>query len=339
MDAVELEIKLGWVQRELEEKAALVTCLREDLNSVLAENAALTDKVTRLKAAQETIIRDKLAAENRFQEALREKAELASENAKLHVYAREAVHKAESAIAVATHLRGVAEARSRAEEAVLQTAENSDTAEESIVDADKDVGLGAARSLPARLQAAHILIARLLTVLQQHKLPFLDDPAAILGNPGKDYSNSAASLSPVLQAELLSAVATQLRCLPEQTVRARSKAGKEEGSTAMTDKPSHWMLPPLETDAEAADSSNHAHINSTPDGEPSPSAATATPVNPIARPFNNLWKILVGETDPESPARSMAMAPVDWAVPPSAPAPHGSSGGDSGRNTEGKPPR
>lgn len=156
-DAIELQIKLDWANRNLEERDALVASLRSNVESVLQENDALHRQVEKLKAAQESLIQKAAQAALARDDALKEKADLASENARLHVFARECLSKAENALRISNELKTAADARAAAEAAVLHLQPAAPAAGDS----------GAAAAAPASLEAARIIIARLVAALHK----------------------------------------------------------------------------------------------------------------------------------------------------------------------------
>ena len=97
-DTLELQLKLEWAQRQLEERTSLGGALRRDIEVLIAEQGDLTLKVATLKTVQETLLREKIVAEKHVEQLMREKAELASENARLHVFAKDCAAKAASLI-------------------------------------------------------------------------------------------------------------------------------------------------------------------------------------------------------------------------------------------------
>ncbi|RYE97389.1 MAG: hypothetical protein EOO41_03550, partial [Methanobacteriota archaeon] len=215
-DAVALQLKLDWCTRLVEEKSSLVDCLRADVNALLAANDALTANVATLKSVQDVLVAEKARAEAEVEEVRREKAELASENARLHVYAKDAAGRAERALATAAELKRIADARAAAEELVLTSGDGAgDTAALA-----PPTARGATACSASELQAARILISRLLLMLGAAgvdlvplRRQLLQPIAAESGLRGSERSSATSLTSDAPQAlhmTLLRAIASQL---------------------------------------------------------------------------------------------------------------------------------
>ena len=88
-DAIELRIKLAYSQRRLEECEGLVYKLKESLQQSIEQADAQSARVATLKQVQESLLADKLNAERRVALLMKEKAELAAENASLRTAAKD----------------------------------------------------------------------------------------------------------------------------------------------------------------------------------------------------------------------------------------------------------
>lgn len=172
-DAVELQLKLEFSARQLEEKDGLIFGLRKSLDATLAECQDLQTKTVTLKSAQDALLREKLTAEKHVEVLMREKAELASENARLHVFARDCSTKADAASRVSSELTAIARARASAEELVL--AGGTMPAQQSLASVDVGVNSAALHQLQAQLAASRIMLSRLLVLASRHGLPLNKD--------------------------------------------------------------------------------------------------------------------------------------------------------------------
>jgi hypothetical protein len=286
MDPVELEIKLAWVGRELEEKTALVDHLRSDISAVLLQNSELAERVAKLKGAQEQLLHDKLAAERKYHDALAEKAELASENARLHIYAREAATRAENAIATSNQLRSVAEARALADELMLQGQEVRSPESTPLNSPGKiELVCKGGQDTAASLHAARLLISRLVALLHRHnvdprkELPILTaEAAADAVSPGK---HAVFAVDPRLQHELLPLV------------------GAPVSSPAPNE---HEFAVDPEAVVHSAASTEEIH--------PQSILPAVSHSNPFASLSSGLWSILVGDPESESPLKGIRSSPA-----------------------------
>lgn len=144
-DQVEVELQLEYARRALEEKEELLSGLRAALASSADEASERARQCAALAEVQDELLRRKHVAESAADAALREKAELAAENARLHVFARDAAARAEAASRRAAELRALIDARERADATVA-----ADSADAS----DPIAQVAAARALAARALAA-----------------------------------------------------------------------------------------------------------------------------------------------------------------------------------------
>ena len=218
-DRVELEIQLEWLQRQLEEREALVASLRKTLEALLGESQDHQLKAATLKTVQDALLREKLLAEKHVDLLQKEKAELASENARMHVYAKDCSAKAEAAARLSSELRSIAEARANAEELVLAAAaavlapgpsrpSSSHSAASSSRPAAADV-LG----LEASLQASRILLSRLLILAARSGVVLRRE--ALLAPPGRDAdplraAPGGAVTDSAMEGELVATLCSQL---------------------------------------------------------------------------------------------------------------------------------
>jgi hypothetical protein len=116
-DEVELGLQLDYARRALEEKETLLGELRRALAASADEVGARGRQCAALAEVQDELLRRKHAAESAAESALRDKAELAAENARLHVFARDAAARADAASRRAAELRALVDARERADAA------------------------------------------------------------------------------------------------------------------------------------------------------------------------------------------------------------------------------
>lgn len=178
-DPIATELKLEWAIRSLEEKDTLIASLRASVDGLLSQLADASTKNETLKKVQDALMREKIAAERHVESLMSEKAELASENARLHIYAKEARAQAERASRAAHEQQQFSEARSKADELLLAAsaahAQLGDVAAAHPTDRDSSQELAEAR---AQLQALKLVLSRVLRGLDASGLRL--DCAALL---------------------------------------------------------------------------------------------------------------------------------------------------------------
>ena len=118
-DAVELSLQLQWATRQVEERDGLVAGLQRSIVRLVEGGEEAAARIGMLKTVNDALLREKLLLSAHVEQLQREKAELASENARLHVFAKSCAATAEAATKSAAEMRAVAEARSRSEELTL----------------------------------------------------------------------------------------------------------------------------------------------------------------------------------------------------------------------------
>lgn len=121
-DPLVTELKLEWAMRQLEERDFLVRNLRSNVDALLDQLADAAARNETLKRVQDALTREKIAAERHVETLMHEKAELASENARLHIYAKEARAQADRASRAAREQQLFSEARAQADELLLAAA-------------------------------------------------------------------------------------------------------------------------------------------------------------------------------------------------------------------------
>jgi hypothetical protein len=228
-DAMDLRLKLDWARRAVEEKGQLLEALKANLQALVEENGELSRSVATLKEVQDDLLHRKLSAEQQADTALREKADLASENARLHVFARDAAGRAEAAVRQAAELKAQVDARARSEQALMDFAKQdrsavmaasaaasadgksegiSATLPTSSPDASRDTGI-----LRSQLAAARLLVARLMMVVERAGINVRprDLLQPLRGADGSDpRSRSGRGVDPALERELLRAAYAHL---------------------------------------------------------------------------------------------------------------------------------
>ena len=259
LDPLELSLKLEWANRQLEEKDALITGLRKSLEAILSENNDLTQKAATLKMVQDALLREKLTAEKTVEFLMREKAELASENARLHVFAKDCAAKADSAMKTSSELRAIAESRARAEELVLTATPSANDAAASFSSAAD------ALILQAQLAASRIMLSRLLVLASRHNLPVsreqLLSPAMKDADPFGSGSN-ASNAPPLARMRQPAAAAINVRGANGLSPNADPVFEAELGATLAKHFGLH-VSPAATASSSSSSQSNgtHVHVN------------------------------------------------------------------------------
>lgn len=211
-DAVELRIKLAYSQRRLEESDGLVYKLKESLQQSIEQADAHSARVATLKQVQESLLADKLNAERRVALLMKEKAELAAENASLRTSAKDSQR--------ASQISALADA----------ALEHSSSSNHNNLSADSS-------SVNFNSSAVRSLVVRLLETCHRHGFSLsLNELTAPLNHnhPSSSSSSlSSGSLSSLSQgqaaaaagtraarAELIEALAESLGVLDEVRVKA-----------------------------------------------------------------------------------------------------------------------
>lgn len=222
-DALELRIKLDYALRSLEEKSGLLEALKENVASLAAENGALKENIATLSEVQHDLLNKKHAVEQQADLALREKAELASEAARLHVYAKDCAMRAEAAVKQARELRSEAEARAKLDAAIIKDgdADSATGIDSGDAAANNQVSADAAaaavlqrreRALKAQLAASRLLVTRLLGITERAGISVrLKDLLQLQGGGSSAVGDSAhhPPLQP-MERELLVAALSRL---------------------------------------------------------------------------------------------------------------------------------
>lgn len=84
-EGIALQVKYEWAERRREEAEMLTVSLRSSMMTLLDEISTLSDRCTTLKNVQEIIIAERNSADATIERILKEKANLAAENASLRV--------------------------------------------------------------------------------------------------------------------------------------------------------------------------------------------------------------------------------------------------------------
>lgn len=84
-EGIALQVKYEWAERRREEAEMLNVSLRSSIMSLLDEISTLTDRCTTLKNVQEIIIAERDSADRTIEKILKEKTNLAAENASLRM--------------------------------------------------------------------------------------------------------------------------------------------------------------------------------------------------------------------------------------------------------------
>lgn len=167
------ELKLEWAMRQLEERDLLCRNLRANVDALLDQLADAAARNETLKRVQDALTREKIAAERHVETLMHEKAELASENARLHIFAKEARAQADRASRAAREQQLFSEARAQADELLLAAAPSTAVGvdatggppTENLVAADPQPEPPAAAASSAELRDAHAQLHALKLVL------------------------------------------------------------------------------------------------------------------------------------------------------------------------------
>jgi hypothetical protein len=209
-DDVTLSIKLDWAEQRLEEKEGLIASLRTNLEAVAV---ALQEEGLRNRALAEfqtTLTSEKNTAEAHVEELIREKSDLAAENASLRTVAKEASARASN----------------------LTNADALIDAATSVAGARAGGGVEAPiPSAEERLRASRLLVARLLAIIARAGTRVTD--ADLLGPPierdrgvggGARASAAAREETAMQRRELAEALVSSLR-LQIEVEEVRSEGG------------------------------------------------------------------------------------------------------------------
>jgi hypothetical protein len=213
-DAVELRIKLAYSQRRLEESDGLVYKLKESLQQSIEQADSHSARVATLKQVQESLLADKLNAERRVALLMKEKAELAAENASLRTSAKDSQR--------ASQISALADAALE-HSSLSSNHHNNPSADSSSVNFNSS----AVRSLVVRLlETCHrhgfSLSLNELTAPINHHHPSSSSSSLSSGSLSSLSQGQAAAAAGTraARAELIEALAESLGVLDEVRVKA-----------------------------------------------------------------------------------------------------------------------
>ena len=232
-DAVELRIKLAYSQRRLEESEGLVYKLKESLQQSIEQADSHSARVATLKQVQESLLADKLNAERRVALLMKEKAELAAENASLRTSAKDSQRASQiSALADAALEHSAASASSSSG---ARSGSGTGTSLLSI-DSSSNINTSAVRSLVVRLlETCHrhgfsLSLNELTAPINHHYHHQQHQQQSSSSSSSSTTTGSSSSLSQgqaaaaagtrAARAELIEALAESLGVLDEVRVRA-----------------------------------------------------------------------------------------------------------------------
>jgi len=232
-DAVELRIKLAYSQRRLEESEGLVYKLKESLQQSIEQADSHSARVATLKQVQESLLADKLNAERRVALLMKEKAELAAENASLRTSAKDSQRASQiSALADAALEHSAASASSSSG---ARSGSGTGTSLLSI-DSSSNINTSAVRSLVVRLlETCHrhgfsLSLNELTAPINHHYHHQQHQQQSSSSSSSSTTNGSSSSLSQgqaaaaagtrAARAELIEALAESLGVLDEVRVRA-----------------------------------------------------------------------------------------------------------------------
>lgn len=144
--------------RQLEERDVLIRNLRGNVDALLDQLADAAARNETLKRVQDVLTRDKLGAERHVESLMQEKAELASENARLHIFAKEARALAERATRIAHEQQRFADARAQADELLLAAASPPPTQSDEV----QPIPAIELREVQAQMHSLKLVLARVL---------------------------------------------------------------------------------------------------------------------------------------------------------------------------------
>jgi hypothetical protein len=220
-DAIELRIKLAYSQRRLEESEGLVYKLKESLQQSIEQADAHSARVATLKQVQESLLADKLNAERRVVLLMKEKAELAAENASLRTAAKDNQR--------ASHISALADAALEQSATSLNNnitgseLSSSSTSLLSSSSSSSNINSSAVRSLVVRLlETCHrhgfsLSLNELTAPLNTHHVSALSAGSSSSLSQGQA---AAAAGTRAARAELIESLAESLGVLDEVRIKA-----------------------------------------------------------------------------------------------------------------------
>ena len=220
-DAIELRIKLAYSQRRLEESEGLVYKLKESLQQSIEQADAHSARVATLKQVQESLLADKLNAERRVVLLMKEKAELAAENASLRTAAKDNQR--------ASHISALADAALEQSATSLNNnitgseLSSSSTSLLSSSSSSSNINSSAVRSLVVRLlETCHrhgfsLSLNELTAPLNTHHVSALSSGSSSSLSQGQA---AAAAGTRAARAELIESLAESLGVLDEVRIKA-----------------------------------------------------------------------------------------------------------------------
>jgi hypothetical protein len=221
-DAIELRIKLAYSQRRLEESEGLVYKLKESLQQSIEQADAHSARVATLKQVQESLLADKLNAERRVVLLMKEKAELAAENASLRTAAKDNQR--------ASHISALADAAlEQSATSLNNNITGSELSSSSIIiylsssSSSSNINSSAVRSLVVRLlETCHrhgfsLSLNELTAPLNTHHVSALSAGSSSSLSQGQA---AAAAGTRAARAELIESLAESLGVLDEVRIKA-----------------------------------------------------------------------------------------------------------------------
>jgi hypothetical protein len=293
-DAIATELKLEWAHRQLEERDILIRSLRTNVAHLLDQLSDAGARIDTLKKVQDALTRDKFGAERYVEQLMQEKAELASENARLHISAKESAARAERAIRSAQDMQQIADARTQADELILR----------------QTCSLGPApspeRALQSQLQALKLVLSRVLHAIQLSGLQL--DCAALLQQAMAE-SDSSGSLDLALRQALFPG-ATMNNCSFESdslSARVPPEDARQVGPVCASRREARVVADRGSQASEASDSIEVAVSHAEPTSQsattlqlrPSETSPVVQPegaLSALAALTRGFWTVLLGDS-------------------------------------------
>lgn len=317
-DDIDLEIKLQFATRRLEEKENLVSHLRSLVDSVVVERDTLSQRCDTLKRVQSHIEADKKNLSDRVDALISEKAELAAENASLRVAAKD-LQRSNALFSAADQLSTVAS--SRLSNPPDSARENHGATNSAAEDQE---------ALRSKLKANRAVIVSLLELLRRHGI--VVSQSEIAAGIGSACSAAASSSTAGLaRAELIASLADALSISSEvRQAAGQSGAGSRpsgaasviDASTAGAGAEQIGLASEASKGSLAVSASTSSSSSSNPSALPSAVAAADNALKPApaapAQPgfFGRLWSVLIGDVPPPTPDAAVAAAASSAPAPP-----------------------
>ena len=305
--------------RQLEERDVLIRNLRGNVDALLDQLADAAARNETLKRVQDVLTRDKLGAERHVESLMQEKAELASENARLHIFAKEARALAERATRIAQEQQCFSDARAQADELLLAASSPVSTLppppQSDEVPPTPAIEL---REAQAQMHSLKLVLARVLQCLGASGLQL--DRVALLA---PERPETRGALERALRHALLppggAGAGDYDARFGSGTARTAEalEADKRSGAETSFTPPPAGILPAISTTStsttpEAATNVAAIAPDSTTTGLPSASVSAASIASTAAAPTWGLgsllshatwgfWAVLVGDQSDETP--------------------------------------